>query len=84
MAIKKYFDTEAKPERAVLVGLITTGQTEQQAKEYLDELAFLVDTAGGICERSFTQKMQKPERATFVGTGKLGKFKLMLRLRKLI
>ncbi|MBU1372819.1 MAG: GTPase HflX [Bacteroidetes bacterium] len=71
MPIKKFFDTEAKPERAVLVGLITTGVTEEQEKEYLDELAFLVDTAGGITEKTFTQKMQRPERATFVGTGKL-------------
>lgn len=71
MAIKKFFETEVKPERAVLVGLITTGQTDLQAKEYLDELAFLVDTAGGITEKTFTQKMQRSERATFVGTGKL-------------
>src|SRR6476659_8150778 len=71
MAIKKFFDTEVKPERAVLVGLITSGVTEEQEKEYLDELAFLVDTAGGISERSFTQKMPKPERSTFVGTSKL-------------
>ena len=71
MPIKKFFDTEATPERAVLVGLITTGVTEEQEKEYLDELAFLVDTAGGITEKTFTQKMQRPERATFVGTGKL-------------
>ncbi|MBD3748058.1 MAG: GTPase HflX [Sphingobacteriales bacterium] len=67
----KFFDTEIKPERAVLVGLITQNETEAQEKEYLDELAFLVDTAGGVTEKTFTQKMQRPERATFVGTGKL-------------
>ena len=71
MAKQKFFDTEIKPERAVLVGLITAGETEKQEQEYLEELAFLVDTAGGITEKTFTQKMQKPERATFVGTGKL-------------
>ena len=71
MPKKKFYDTELKPERAVLVGLITANQTEEKEKEYLDELAFLVDTAGGITEKIFTQKMQKPERATFVGTGKL-------------
>ena len=71
MARQKFFDTEIKPERAVLVGLITAGETEKQEQEYLKELAFLVDTAGGITEKTFTQKMQKPERATFVGTGKL-------------
>ncbi len=71
MPRNKFFDTEEKPERAVLVGLITAHQTEEQEKEYLDELAFLVETAGGITDKVFTQKMQKPERATFVGTGKL-------------
>ncbi|WP_026902776.1 GTPase HflX [Pedobacter glucosidilyticus] len=71
MARKKFYDTAPKPERAVLVGIITPGTTELQQKEYLEELAFLVDTAGGITEKVFTQKMQKPDRATFVGTGKL-------------
>ncbi len=71
MAKAKFYETALKPERAVLVGIITPGTTDLQEKEYLDELAFLVDTAGGITERYFTQKMQKPERATFVGTGKL-------------
>lgn len=71
MARKKFYDTAPKPERAVLVGIITPGTTEMQQKEYLEELAFLVDTAGGITEKVFTQRMQKPDRATFVGTGKL-------------
>jgi GTP-binding protein HflX len=71
MARKKFYDTAPKPERAVLVGIITPGTTETQQKEYLEELAFLVDTAGGITEKVFTQRMQKPDRATFVGTGKL-------------
>ena len=75
MPKKKFYDTELMPERAVLVGLITANQTEEQEKEYLEELAFLVDTAGGITEKTFTQKMQKPERATFVGTGKLEEIK---------
>ena len=67
----KLYDTELKPERAILVGIILPGTTDIQQREYLDELAFLVTTAGGITERYFTQRMQKPERATFVGTGKL-------------
>lgn len=71
MPRKKFYDTEVKPERVVLVGLITANQTEAEENEYLDELAFLVETAGGVTEKRFTQKMQKPERATFVGTGKL-------------
>lgn len=67
----KFYETELKPERAILVGIILPGTSDAQQKEFLDELAFLVSTAGGITERYFTQRMQKPERATFVGTGKL-------------
>lgn len=71
MGKKKFYDTAIKPERAVLVGVVVPGEREDQTKEYLDELSFLVETAGGIVEKRFTQKMQKPERSTFVGTGKL-------------
>lgn len=71
MGKKKFYDTAIKPERAVLVGVVVPGEREGQTKEYLDELSFLVETAGGIVEKRFTQKMQKPERSTFVGTGKL-------------
>ncbi|RZL50504.1 MAG: GTPase HflX [Pedobacter sp.] len=71
MGKQKTYDTALKQERAVLVGVITPGEKPEQTKEYLDELAFLVDTAGGMVEKNFTQKMLKPDRATFVGTGKL-------------
>jgi GTP-binding protein HflX len=71
MPRQKFYDTTPKPEKAVLVGIITPGETEEQTKEYLDELKFLVDTAGGETFGSFTQRMQRPDRATFVGTGKL-------------
>ena len=71
MARTKFFDTSIKPERAVLVGLIQPHETEEQELEYLEELKFLVDTAGGITEKTFTQKMNRPDRATFVGKGKL-------------
>lgn len=75
MAIKKLYDTAIKSERAVLVGIITPNETEDQEKEYLEELAFLVETAGGETIHSFTQRMQKPDRATFVGSGKLDEIK---------
>src|SRR6478735_5904612 len=68
---QKFYDTAVKQERAVLVGVITPNETEAQEKEYLEELEFLVMTAGGKTEKAFTQKLQRPERATFVGTGKL-------------
>jgi len=75
MGKQKFYDTAIKQERAILVGVVTPGEKEEQTKEYLDELAFLVDTAGGKVEKVFTQKMLKPERATFVGTGKLEEIK---------
>lgn len=58
-------------EKAVLVGIITQSQSEDKLNEYLDELAFLTQTAGGEVIRRFTQKMDKPNPKTFVGTGKL-------------
>ena len=75
MGKQKTYDTAVKQERAILVGVVTPGEKEEQTKEYLDELAFLVETAGGLVEKNFTQKMLKPERATFVGTGKLQEIK---------
>ncbi|MDB5144942.1 MAG: hflX [Mucilaginibacter sp.] len=72
---QKFYDTAEKQERVVLVGIITPNETLEQEKEYLEELQFLVETAGGETVRSFTQKMQRPERATFVGTGKLEEIK---------
>lgn len=71
MGKQKYYDTAPKQERAVLVGVVRPGEKPEETREFLDELAFLVDTAGGVAEREFTQKMLKPDRATFVGTGKL-------------
>lgn len=58
-------------ERAVLVGLVQKDQTYAQVEEYLDELAFLADTAGATSVKRFTQKMQHPDSRTFVGKGKL-------------
>ncbi len=68
---QKFYDTAVKQETAVLVGVITQGETEEQAKEYLEELEFLVATAGAETKKTFTQKLQKPDRATFVGSGRL-------------
>ena len=58
-------------ERAVLVGLVQKEQTEQQLQEYLDELAFLAETAGAVTVKRFTQKLQHPDSRTFIGKGKL-------------
>ena len=58
-------------ERAVLVGVIQKDQTIEQVNEYLDELAFLAETAGAITINKFTQKLERPDSKTFVGKGKL-------------
>ena len=58
-------------ERAVLIGLITPEQPENKAKEYIDELAFLADTAGAETVKTFFQKADYPNPRTFVGKGKL-------------
>jgi len=68
---EKSFDTAPKIERVVLVGIICEGVKESQVNEYLDELAFLAETAGAITDRRFTQKMRHPNSVTFVGEGKL-------------
>ncbi|MEN9369142.1 MAG: GTPase HflX [Bacteroidota bacterium] len=68
---KQLYQTSAAQERVVLVGIITPDETEEQEKEYLGELAFLVETAGGICIHQFTQKVQRPDIRTYVGKGKL-------------
>lgn len=64
---------EIKPyiEHALLVGLITPNQPEDRTKEYLDELAFLADTHGIVPIRRFTQRLDQPNTATYVGEGKL-------------
>ncbi len=58
-------------ERSVIVGIITQDQSEEKLTEYLDELEFLTYTAGGEVFKRFTQKMDKPNPKTFVGTGKI-------------
>ncbi len=64
-------ETAPTTEKAVIVGLINQNQDEKQALEYLDELEFLADTAGAIVIKKFTQKLDTPNSATFVGQGKL-------------
>ncbi len=58
-------------EKAVLVGVVQKDQTDTQVQEYLDELAFLAETAGAVTVKRFTQKLQHPDSRTFVGKGKL-------------
>ena len=69
--MKEFVISEAQTERAVLVGLITQTQNEQKTQEYLDELAFLAETAGAEVVKCFTQKLDSPNSVTYVGKGKL-------------
>ncbi|MDD3508573.1 MAG: GTPase HflX [Parabacteroides sp.] len=73
--MKEFIISEAQTEKAVLVGLITPNQNEQKIKEYLDELAFLADTAGVEPVKMFYQRLDYANPVTFVGTGKLQEIK---------
>ncbi|KAA5533929.1 GTPase HflX [Paenimyroides baculatum] len=74
---------EINYEKAVLVGIITQNQSEEKLQEYLDELEFLTQTAGGEVVKRFTQKMDKPNPKTFVGTGKLEEIELYIKEHKI-
>ena len=65
--------TSKEAEKAVLVGvaLQSRGVTNEQMREYLDELSFLAETAGAETVKIFTQNLEKPVHATFIGRGKL-------------
>ena len=67
--------TEIYQEKAVLIGLITQQQNENKSREYLDELAFLADTAGATPEKIFFQRIDYPNPKTYVGPGKLQEIK---------
>ena len=58
-------------EKAVLIGVINSTQNESTVKEYLSELSFLTETAGGIVSKSFVQKFDSPNPKTFIGSGKI-------------
>jgi GTP-binding protein HflX len=58
-------------EKTVLIGVITARQDEDQALEYLAELAFLAHTAGGEVIKQFTQKVTLPNPKTFIGSGSI-------------
>lgn len=73
--MKEFVISEVKAETAILVGIITREQDEAKTKEYLDELEFLVDTAGAVCVKRFTQKVSAPSQTSYVGKGKLEEIK---------
>ena len=65
------FVNEELPERAILVSVCPNGQTLKRTEDYLDELEFLLRTAGGICLKKVIQKLDRPDTRTYVGSGKL-------------
>ena len=66
-------------EKSIIVGIVTQNQSEEKLNEYLDELEFLTFTAGGTVVKRFSQKMDKPNPKTFVGTGKLEEIKYYIK-----
>ncbi|WP_166921554.1 GTPase HflX [Flavobacterium poyangense] len=66
-------------ERTAIVGIITQNQSEEKLNEYLDELEFLTFTAGGEVIKRFSQKMERPNPKTFVGTGKIDEINLFVK-----
>ena len=70
-----FLTKDVKIERAVLIGIITTHQKEDQAKEYIEELDFLAQTAGAVPIKHFLQKLSYADPKTFVGKGKLKEVK---------
>lgn len=74
--------TEIKKETAVLVGVISNSQTEEQVNEYLDELAFLTETAGAIPVHRLTQRLDNPNSKTFIGSGKLEELEQYIKIHE--
>ena len=58
-------------EKAVLIGIINSIQSEETVNDYLNELSFLAETAGGVVSKKFIQRIDKPNPKTFIGSGKL-------------
>ena len=66
-------------EKTAIVGIVTQNQSEEKLNEYLDELEFLTFTAGGEVVKRFSQKMERPNPKTFVGTGKIEEINLFVK-----
>ena len=66
-------------EKTAIVGIVTQNQSEEKLNEYLDELEFLTYTAGGEVVKRFSQKMERPNPKTFVGTGKIEEINLFVK-----
>ena len=67
--------TAVAPERAILVSVCAGQQTMERTEEYLDELAFLLETAGGVALKRVVQRLERPDTRTYIGSGKLDEVK---------
>ena len=67
--------SEFKTNKAVFVGVILEKGGERKVQEYLDELAFLAETSGALPDKMFTQRLDRPDKATYIGPGKLEEIK---------
>jgi GTP-binding protein HflX len=76
---KQSVETAPKQRKAILVGLITKHQDVDKAQEYLDELAFLVETDGLLPDKQFLQRLEKQDKSTFVGKGKIAEIKAYIK-----
>lgn len=69
-------DRTPQVEKAVFVGVIKQGDDPKTINEYMDELEFLAETAGAVCQKRFTQKMERPDSRSYIHSGKLEEIKL--------
>ena len=79
----KPYLTKKEKEKAVLVGIAHPSQSMTEVKEYLDELAFLTETAGAIPVKQFVQKLDIPHPRTFIGTGKLSEVQAYIKMEEI-
>ena len=80
--MKDFITTEIKSENAILVGLITQGESEEKINEYLDELDFLAETAQIKPVHRITQRLPIANSVTFVGSGKLDEIREYIEARE--
>ena len=81
--MEKMIEHEKRQERAVLVAVSTQGQNRERTEEYLDELEFLLETAGGIAVGRFVQPLDRPNSVTYLGTGKLEELKQYIKAEEI-
>ncbi|HRP02349.1 MAG TPA: GTPase HflX [Candidatus Kapabacteria bacterium] len=72
-------DLEFKPERSIIVGFFRKGFSRELAREHIDELIFLADTAGAVIIEEFIQELAKPIAGTQIGTGKVEEIALYIK-----